>query len=266
MSASRDIHSISVFFPAFNDEGTIASLVTEALAILPSLTDDYEVLVVDDGSTDATPAILDALAQNLPHTKVIRHAVNKGYGAALRTGFRRASKDLVFYTDGDGQYDVHELVALHPLLTNTVDVVNGYKIKRADEHHRIVIGKVYNWLAHALFRLPIRDVDCDFRLIRRRALQQLDLVSSSGAIGVEMVFKLHAAGCVFAEAPVHHYPRMHGRSQFFKPRRVARMALDFLRLWVKFIALAHLTPGSSRCQRLAAEDETIAEETDTSLK
>jgi glycosyltransferase involved in cell wall biosynthesis len=229
--------SISVFFPAYNDAGTIAALVRDALEVLPTLAEDYEVVVVNDGSTDATPSILDELARSSPHVRAIHHEQNRGYGGALRTGFESAAKELIFYTDGDGQYDVRELARLRPLLCEGVDIVNGYKLKRADTMHRQVIGAVYNQLARFLFRLPIRDVDCDFRLMRRRAVRQVELVSSSGVICVELVRKLHAAGCVFVEAPVHHYPRAYGRSQFFTLGRVARTATDFFALWLKLVVL-----------------------------
>ncbi|HVF29261.1 MAG TPA: glycosyltransferase family 2 protein [Pyrinomonadaceae bacterium] len=229
--------SISVFFPAFNDEGTIESLVTDALAVLPRLTDDFEVLVVNDGSTDATPTVLDELERARPHVRVIHHGSNQGYGAALRTGFAHARKDLIFYTDGDGQYDAREIENLFPLMTDEVEIVNGYKINRADGRHRRMAGWLYNSLARFLFRLPIRDVDCDFRLMRREAVERLDLVSSSGVICVELVRKLHADGCAFVEAPVHHYPRRYGRSQFFTFGRVARTAFDFFTLWLKLVAL-----------------------------
>jgi len=236
--------SISVFFPAYNDEVSIVPLVRNAVAVLETLTDDYEVIVVNDGSADATPHVLDELARELPHVKIIHHETNKGYGAALRTGFGAASKELIFYTDGDGQYDARELINLISLMTSAVDVVNGYKIKRADKRHRILIGSMYNRAARFLFRLPIRDVDCDFRLLRRGALRRIKLVSSSGVICVELVRKLHDAGCVFAESPVRHYARAHGQSQFFKPKRVARMTLDFLVLWLKLVALRRLSVGA----------------------
>src|SRR4051812_11875225 len=155
--------SISVFFPAYNDEGTIERMVADALAILQTLTDDYEVIVVNDGSTDATMHMLERLAQTSPFIKVIHHAENKGYGGALRSGFAQADKDLIFYTDGDGQYDARELSLLFPLMTDAVDIVNGYKVKRADARRRIILGAIYNRLAHVFFHLPIRDVDCDFR-------------------------------------------------------------------------------------------------------
>ena len=229
--------AISVFFPAYNDAGSIALLVERAHETLESLAGDFEVIVVNDGSTDSTQGVLDELARRRPALRVIRHERNRGYGGALRSGFAAATKEFVFYTDGDGQYDVRELEKLVPLLTEGVDIVNGYKLKRADDASRKVIGAAYNRLAHLLFRIPVRDVDCDFRLIRRRALERVRLTSTSGVICVELVHKLCAAGSRFAEAPVQHYPREHGRSQFFTARRVARTALDLLRLWVKLVVL-----------------------------
>lgn len=229
--------SLTVFFPAYNDADVIEALVISALNTLQDLTSDYEVLVVDDGSTDNTVAVLELLAREQPRLKVIRHLQNRGYGAALRSGFANASKDLVFYTDGDGQYDPRELGALWPLMTPGIDIVNGYKLKRADKSHRRVLGGMYNHLARWFFRLPIRDVDCDFRLLRRQALEQIDLVSSSGIICVELVRKLHAAGFIFMEAPVNHYPRVHGRSQFFTPLSVTRTAFDFAMFWWRLVVL-----------------------------
>lgn len=229
--------SISVFFPAYNDAATIGALVIAALDVLPTLTDDFEVIVVNDGSTDGTRAQLDALAKSHRELRVVHHSRNGGYGAALRSGFAAAQKELIFYTDGDGQYDVRELPVLHQLLTPEVDVVNGFKIKRADSRQRKVIGGLYNSLARLFFLLPIRDVDCDFRLIRRSAVAPLKLSVTSGAICVELVHQLHRNGCRFAEAPVHHYPRPHGRSEFFTPRRVIHTAVDFLRLWLRAMLL-----------------------------
>jgi len=232
MTLSSHKNSISVFFPVFNDQGTIAGLVKDALSVLPSFTDDYEVILINDGSTDQSGALADELARTSAHVKVVHHAINQGYGGALRTGFQHATRDLVFYTDGDGQYDVLELALLIPLMTDGVDVVNGYKIKRKDNYYRRVSGAIYNSLARYLFRLPIRDVDCDFRLIRRTAMQRILLRKSSGAICVELVRKLNIAGCVFREVPVHHYSRPHGKSQFFTPRRVARTIFDFCGIWI----------------------------------
>lgn len=251
---------ISVFFPAYNDEGTIEGMVMDALAILPTLTDDYEVIVVNDGSTDATMSILEQLACTSPFVKIVHHAKNQGYGGALRTGFAHACKDLIFYTDGDGQYDVRELMSLFPLMTDAVDIVNGYKIKRADARRRIILGAIYNRLARILFNLPVRDVDCDFRLMRRRAIQRIHLTSSSGVICTEMVRKLFVDGCTFAEVSVNHYPRTHGQSQFFTLRRVARTASDFFVLWWKIVAMRRLFPSTNALQNRESKNPLVDEQ------
>ena len=227
MLAPFSQRSISVFFPAFNDEQTISSLVHKALEVLPEFTDDYEVLVINDGSVDGTAQIVDELARAFFQVTAIHHTHNLGYGAALQTGFRHARKELVFYTDGDGQYDVAELRQLVPSMTDEVDIVNGYKSGRADSRSRKVVGELYNRVARKLFQLPIRDVDCDFRLIRRSRLQGIGELSNNGAACVQLVRKLYSRGAVFAEVAVNHYPRLHGKSQFFTVPNVTRTLVDF---------------------------------------
>lgn len=235
MSLENKKESISVFFPAYNDAGSITTLVKNALDVLQTLADDYEVIVINDGSTDETPKILDQLAANESKVRIIHHEQNRGYGAALRSGFNAANKDLIFYTDGDGQYDVKELKSLHELMTKSIDVVNGFKIKRSDKSHRKLLGGMYNRLSRFLFQLPISDVDCDFRLIRRSAMKQIELESNSGFICVELITKLKQSGCSFTETPVNHYARTFGSSQFFTLSRVARTVFDLIKLWLKLI-------------------------------
>jgi len=227
--------SISVFFPAYNDGGTIASMVISALLTLRQLTDDYEVIVVNDGSADYTPQVLDELAEMYEQVRVIHHEQNKGYGGALRTGFSSATKELIFYTDGDAQYDPRELKVLYPALVEGVDMVNGYKISRSDPWYRTVIGRIYHWTVKLSFGLRLRDVDCDFRLMRRAIFDRVHLESSSGVICVEMMKKIQDAGFVIAEAPVHHYHRVYGRSQFFNFGRIFRVGRDLLKLWLQLV-------------------------------
>ena len=228
--------SLSVFFPAYNDAGTIASLVISAVQVAATLTPDYEVIVINDGSQDDTPRILDELARIYPdHVRIVHHEQNRGYGGALRTGFATATKDLVFYTDGDGQYDPSEVTALWAKMADDVDWVNGWKISRSDPAHRIVIGRLYHHLVKTLFRLKVRDVDCDFRLMRRRIFETVQLEKDSGVICVEMMRKFQDAGFRVAEHPVHHYHRAHGRSQFFNFARVFRTLVDLMKLWWQLV-------------------------------
>ena len=158
---------LSVFFPAYNDSGTIASLVISALRAARKLTSDFEVIVVNDGSADATAEIVDELARTYPEVRVVHHERNRGYGGALRSGFAAATRDLIFYTDGDAQYDPAEMAVLWHAFNEEVDLVNGYKISRSDPLHRIIIGRIYHHTVKMLFGLRVRDVDCDFRLMRR---------------------------------------------------------------------------------------------------
>jgi len=228
---------LSIFFPAYNDGGTIASLVILAVQVAGRLTSDFEVIVVNDGSSDATKEILDNLVRTYPNVRAVHHPRNRGYGAALRTGFGAATKDLIAYTDGDAQYDPAELPALWNRLTPDADMVTGYKISRSDPWHRVVIGRFYHHTVKLLFRLRVRDVDCDFRLMRREIFDRVKLEKDTGVICLEMMRKIQDAGFRVVEVPVHHYHRLHGRSQFFNFKRVFWTGIDVLRLWVKLVVL-----------------------------
>jgi glycosyltransferase involved in cell wall biosynthesis len=241
---------LSVFFPAYNDSGTIASLVIRAVQVAATLTPDFEVIVINDGSRDSTPIILDELGRIYPgKVRIVHHQQNQGYGGALRSGFATASKDLVFYTDGDAQYDPAEMALLWEKMTPDVDWVNGYKISRSDPFHRVVIGRVYHHIVKLLFGFKVRDVDCDFRLIRRRVFDVVRLEKSSGVICLEMMKKFHDAKFRFAEVPVHHFHRAYGTSQFFNFRRIWRTGIDVLRLWWSLVI---------RKEHLKARGETVA--------
>lgn len=223
---------ISAFFPAYNDAPSLPGLLERAFRTLEQCADDFEVIVVNDGSRDETGAVLERLqALYGERLRVVTHETNRGYGGALRSGFQAARKPLVFYTDGDGQYDPGELPKLLELMGPGIGLVNGYKLERHDPWHRIVIGKVYNWFARLMFRIRIRDIDCDFRLIRRELLEDLHLTSTSGTICVELVRKIEISGCGVAEAGVHHYERRHGRSQFFRWRSLFRTFRQLIALY-----------------------------------
>jgi glycosyltransferase involved in cell wall biosynthesis len=227
--------SISVFFPAYNDGGTIGSMVLMAVRTLNELTDDFEVIVVNDGSKDYTADVLSSLSTQIPQVKIVPHNGNQGYGAALITGFSNCTKDLIFYTDGDAQYDVREMKILLSELNDGVDWVNGYKISRADPLHRKIIGRIYHWLVRLTFGIRLRDVDCDFRLIRRNVFDKVNLKSQSGVICVEMIKKFQMAGFKVAEVPVHHFFRAYGKSQFFNFPRVSKVAVNLVQLWWQLV-------------------------------
>ena len=233
--AHRQLSSVSAIFPAYNDAGTIPSMVLTSLMALRQVTDDYEIIVTDDGSGDHTAAVLDEMALRYPELHVIHHPCNQGYGATLRTGFCAAGKEWVFYTDGDAQYNALELVNLVDALDEHIDIVNGYKISRNDPLHRKIIGRVYHYLVKTVFGFKLRDVDCDFRLIRRSIFDEIPLESETGTICLEMVKKFQDAGFVFVEVPVSHYHRQYGKSQFFNFPRLWRTFIQLIRLWWKLV-------------------------------
>lgn len=241
-------------FPAYNDAGTIPSMVIVAVKALAAVTDDFEVVVVNDGSQDYTGEVLAELAGFYPQLRVITHDRNRGYGAALRTGFAHAAKEWIFYTDGDAQYDPRELRLLVEALASTgADIANGYKIARSDPLHRLIVGGLYHHFVRLVFHLPLRDTDCDFRLFRRSVFKRVQLESDSGTIAVELVKKFHDAGFRFVEVPVHHYHRAYGRSQFFNFRRLFRTAVQLSQLWWKLVVRReHQRPADLRPAEEAA--------------
>jgi len=227
--------SISVFFPAYNDAGTIPSMVLSAILTLRELTDDYEVIVVNDASQDHTGELLAELERQYDCVRIVTHAKNKGYGGALRSGFSNATRDLIFYTDGDAQYDPRELKLLMQVFRDDVDMVNGYKIVRNDPLHRVIIGGIYQHLVRFAFGLKLRDPDCDFRVMRRSIFERVQLQSNSGVICVEMMKKIEDNNFRIVEVPVHHYHRAYGKSQIFNFRRLVRVVIDLGKLWVKLV-------------------------------
>jgi glycosyltransferase involved in cell wall biosynthesis len=240
--------SISVFFPAYNDEKSIRTMVDSAMSILRTHASDYEVIVVNDGSRDGTAGVLEDLkVRYAPYLRLVTHPENRGYGAALRSGFAAARKEFVFYTDGDGQYDVMELPRLINLMESDVGLVNGYKLERRDPGHRVLIGFLYNHFARWLFGVRIRDIDCDYRLIRRAALNDAQLRSSSGTICVELVRIIELSSWRVVQTGVHHYPRLHGHSQFFRLRSLLTTLSQLLELYWRIVLRASRPePASTR--------------------
>jgi len=229
--------SISIVFPCFNDSHSIGLLIKHAFNVAKKLSNDYEIIVIDDGSTDASRTILKKLTKKYSKLHLIFHKKNIGYGGALRSGFEKASKQFVFYTDGDGQYDVRELPLLFNALTPDISFVNGIKTVRHDPTHRIVLGNIYSFFARWAFWLPVQDVDCDFRLIKKNILKKIHLQCTSGAVCVELVKKAQRQGAVFAQISVHHYERKYGVSQFFRVNRLLSTLREIAFLWMQLMII-----------------------------
>jgi glycosyltransferase involved in cell wall biosynthesis len=238
---------ISAFFPCFNDAGTIASMVMEALVVLRDLASEYEVIVIENGSSDYAWDVLDELERlygpdgvdprDRGRVRVLRFAEALDYGGALRAGFDACRHDLIFYTDGDGQYDVRELRVLCDALDREeaagrpVDVVMGNKITRRDPLHRRFISWAYHHSMSLVFQFKVHDVDCDFRLIKRHIFDRVLLTQNSGTIALELMSKVQYAGYRVVEVPVNHYHRAYGVSQFFRIGRLVRVAISLAKLW-----------------------------------
>ena len=230
---------LSYFFPAHNEEANLRGLVEEALATLPGLAETFEIIVVDDGSRDATGAIADELAAQHPGVvQALHHPTNLGYGAALLSGFRAARHDLVAFTDGDRQFRVADLARLTERLAaaDRPDVVVGYRIKRADPLVRTLYARVYRFANLVWFGLRVRDVDCACKLFRREALENVAIESGGAFFSAELLIKLRAAGRTIVEVGVPHHPRTAGSATGAKPSVVFRAVRDFWRLRLRMWA------------------------------
>jgi glycosyltransferase involved in cell wall biosynthesis len=242
------LSELSYFFPAHNEAANLGGLVAEALETLPRLADRFEIVIVDDGSRDETPSLADALAAAHPEVRAVHHPTNLGYGAALRTGFGAARYAFMAYTDGDRQFKVADLGRLIDRLeaspadgAGRLDVVVGYRIKRADPLVRTVYANLYRLANRIFFRLAVRDVDCACKLFRRAALEGIAVESGGAFFSAELLIKLRASGRRIGEVGVPHYPRTAGQPTGARPQVVFRAMRDFwalrIRLW--------LSPGSA---------------------
>ncbi len=222
--------SISVFFPCYNDARTIGDLVRRADAELQRVTGDYEIIVVNDGSQDRTAEVADALAAADPHVRVVHHQQNRGYGGALKSGFAASRKAYVFFTDGDGQFDVGEITTLLPFVPQ-YDVVIGYRIDRAEGGLRRANAGAWNWLVRRLFGIPSRDVDCAFKLFDRRVFDVVTPEAEGAMISTEILARTVRAGFKIVEVGVHHYPRRHGTPTGANPLVIARAFYELFKLY-----------------------------------
>jgi len=205
-------HKLSVFFPCYNEEGNVRRVAAEAMAFLPTVSDDFEVILVDDGSRDGTPAIIDELAAGDARIRAVHHDRNRGYGAALQSGFRASSpnRELVFYTDGDGQFDIADMAALLPLIER-YDIVSGYRLHRQDSALRRLNGWMWGVVVRWMLGLRFRDVDSAFKLYRREIFDRIEMKSTGALIDAEILARAERAGYAMVEVPVRHRPRLAGK-------------------------------------------------------
>jgi glycosyltransferase involved in cell wall biosynthesis len=229
-SASKGLPtSMTYFFPAYNEEGNLAPMVAKALEVLPGFVPQFDIVIVDDGSGDGTEAEARALEAKHPEVRYVRHAVNRGYGEALRSGFKASRGEVAFYTDGDQQFDLAELRQAWPVLAGA-DVVAGYRIKRADPPHRLFIAWTYNHLIRVLFSLRMHDVDCAFKLVRREVIKAVEPTSGGAFFSAEFLLRAQHQGFRVVEVGVHHYPRTVGKPKGATPRVILRTVRDMLAL------------------------------------
>ena len=221
--------SISVFFPCYNEQDNVTATVEKSLKVLTELNADFEVIIVNDGSTDKTAQKADALAEKHTEVKVVHHPQNLGYGSALQSGFKAAAKKLVFYTDGDGQFDIAELPKLLPLIEK-YDIVSCYRINRQDPLLRKINGWCWTKLVCLLFRMKIRDIDCAFKLYKKEIFDNISLSSTGALIDTEVLARATRKGYTVTQLPVHHYPRLSGSQTGANLRVIIRAFKELFRL------------------------------------
>jgi glycosyltransferase involved in cell wall biosynthesis len=225
----EQLPSLTAFFPARNEEGNVAAMVEALRRVLPRVAARWEIVVVDDGSTDGTGAIADDLARRDGRVRAVHHPTSRGYGGAIKSGLAAARYEWIFYTDGDRQFDPEQITRLVAELGRG-DVVIGYRHRRADRLVRRLNGIAWNLLVRVLIGLRFRDIDCAFKLLPRAALEGLVLEAEGAMISTELLARLAQRGCRIAEVPVDHFPRRTGRPSGGSPLVIARAFVELFRL------------------------------------
>lgn len=222
--------SLSLVLPAHNEEANIEVVVNQALTALPRFTDDFEIIVVNDGSKDRTRAIIESLAQRDPRIKPLHHAVNKGYGGALTTGFRASTGDYVMFMDADRQFDINDLALLTPF-ANRFDIVAGFRKERHDPIHRRINALIFNLAVRTLFGIHLYDIDCAFKLFRGDLIRSMELTAPGALINTEIQAKARRQGATLEQVGVNHFPRIAGTATGGSWRVIARAMKETLLLW-----------------------------------
>ena len=222
--------SLTLVLPAFNEEPNINAVVQESVATLPVFADTYEIIVVDDGSHDRTGEIVASLSACNHHVRLVSHARNRGYGAALTSGFRASTGDFVMFMDADRQFDIRDLRLLAPF-AGEYDIVAGFRMERSDPLHRRVFAELFNISVRVLFGVHLRDIDCAFKLFRGDLLRDLTLTAPGALINTEIQAKARRQGARLQQVGVHHYPRIAGEASGGSARVILRAIGETLALW-----------------------------------
>ena len=213
--------SVSDFFPCYNEEENVERTTRDAVRACERLFDDFEVIIVNDGSKDRTGEIADRLAAEIPQVRAAHNNPNRGYGGALRRGFEEARKDYVFYTDGDGQFDFEEMEQVLPLMKK-YDIVSPYRMNRQDPFHRRLNAACWGKLVRTLFGLKLKDIDCAFKMFPRRLFSEIELCSNGALIDTEVLARAQMRGYTIGQLGVHHYPRTAGEQTGANPKVILR--------------------------------------------
>jgi len=224
--------SLTVFFPCYNEQDNLETTIKNALETLQNINADYEIIIINDGSSDNTANIADKLAAENQRIKVIHHHKNLGYGAALQSGFKNAEKNLVFYTDGDGQFDISEMPPLLTLIEK-FDIVSCYRINRQDSLIRKINGFLWTKLICLLFRMKIRDIDCAFKLYKTEIFDNIKLSSSGALIDAEILARAVKKGYKITQKPVHHFSRTAGSQTGAKLNVILKAFIELFKLYRK---------------------------------
>jgi len=222
--------SLTIFFPCYNEEANVEPVTRKAVEVGRQVADDLEVLIVNDGSKDRTEEIADRLAAEIPEVRAVHNKPNRGYGGALQRGFREATKNWIFYTDGDGQFDLGELPGILPLLADH-DIVSCYRIKRQDSFMRKLNAFAWTTLVNLLFRIRLRDIDGAFKLYPKTFVDAIELHSTGALIDTEMLAKARNMNLKIAQAGVNHYPRTAGQQTGANLKVIARAFRELFRLY-----------------------------------
>src|SRR5215467_9920846 len=249
--------SLSVVFPAFNEEANIRAVIEDAYRTVPKLAPIFEIIVANDGSKDRTGEICDRLAAEFPEVRVVHHIRNRGYGAALKSGIEQARNDLIFFTDADGQFDLKEVSALLEK-TDAYDIVAGYRVKRQDPPHRLLFAWGWNILVRVVLGIRIRDIDCAFKVFNRHVFDKVQINSVGAMVNTEIFAQVSRFGMTVKEVPVSHFPRRHGKPTGGNPAVILKAFRELIRMRRKVHTVNSVI---RRVRRLQARQESYDEPT-----